>query len=86
MERRDILRALAGTGGLLAFEGCSGATSQGSASDGNIQAAAAELAGTVLQPGQSAAAREALATMRFTGDVDAEVQPALMFDPEVDVE
>jgi len=84
MDRRAALVSLAG-GGVLAVGGCSPQPRvDAGLTDGEIERLTWHLTGVSLPPGQAAAVRGLLEEMRFKGDTDRAVQPALSFDPEVD--
>ena len=52
--------------------------------DGEIERLTRHLTGVSLTPGQAPGVHDMLEKMRFTGDTDRAVQPAVSFDPEVD--
>ena len=87
MNRRDLFRSVALAGAVFSGDGCSQQTEKSPAvADGDIELLTGELTGVALKPGQAASIRKMLATMRFHGNVDPNVQPSLVFDPEVDIE
>ena len=87
MNRRDVIRSLAGTGAAVSFNGCRYTPARPSAlTDADVEQWTLMMTGVELKPGQAAPVREMLATMRFKGKVDPTVQSSLVFDPEVDVE
>ena len=87
MNRRDVLRSIAGTGAALTLPGCSHApTPVGTLTDSEIERLTLALTGVVLKQGQAAGVRAMLRTMQFKGRVDPAVQPSIVFDPEVDNE
>lgn len=87
MNRRDLFRCAALAGAVFSGHGCSQKTEKSAAvADGDIELLTRELTGVALKPGQAASIRKMLATMRFHGNVDPNVQPSLVFDPEVDIE
>jgi hypothetical protein len=87
MKRRDALRSLVGTAAALSLKGCAYAPAQsGTLTDADVERMAVGLTGITMKRGQAAGVREMLATMRFKGKVDPTVQPAIVFDPEVDIE
>jgi hypothetical protein len=87
MERRDALRSLAATGAALVLPGCrKPAASAAVVTDADVDRMIRTLSGVDPASGDLAPTRALLASFRFKGTVEPGVQPALAFDPEVDLE
>ena len=86
MDRRDILRAVAATSAAFALDGCTRKPADNALTDSDVARMLRVLTGDEADPGTVASTRELLASMRFTTAVSPDIQPALMFDPEVDDE
>ena len=85
MERRDILRSIAATSAGLVFDGVPPLAEE-ALTDADVDRMIRTMAGAAPPPGQLAAVRELLVSMRFKGTAAPPVQPSLVFDPEVDRE
>ena len=87
MNRRDLIRYVTFAAGTFSGDGCSQLTTRStSTADDAFVLRTREITGVTLKPDQVAPIREMLARMRFQGHVDPDVQPSLVFDPEVNVE
>lgn len=86
MRRRDLLRhlGLAG-GGALVAPGLLEALQERDLTDEEVEALLRGLAGIEPRPGEAARVREALAGRKPPEDSDPGVQPALAFNPEVEL-
>jgi hypothetical protein len=84
MDRRTALLSLT-AGSVFALGGCAAPPdATAGLTDGEIERFTRHLTGVTLAPGQAAGVRDMFEKMRFTGDTDRAVQPAISFDPEVD--
>lgn len=86
MERRNVLRCLATAAASAAAAGCTRPQTPEALSVDDLARLVAFMTGVTLPPAQATQVRELFVRMRFTGSTPRDVQPAVMFDPEVDGE
>lgn len=88
MERRDVLRclAVATVATSAAAAGCTRPLTSEALSADDVARLVAFMTGVTLPPAQATQVRELFVRMRFNGSTPRDVQPAVMFDPEVDGE
>ena len=88
MERREVLSTLAAAGVAALSPSCVGnrRLDTRELSDEQIEALLRTMYGLTLRPGEAAQVRQTLLAANLKDDIDARVQPAIYFDPEVEVD
>jgi hypothetical protein len=87
MKRRQVLGTLAVATATAFSPSCreQAPIDAGDLSDEQIEGLLRALYGLTLRPGEAAQVRRTLSAAKLKDDIDARVQPAIYFDPEVEV-